>query len=70
MREYVGHVVRRGLETAKEGFKDGNGKHIDIKVPGWMYTVLMFTVIAFSIVMLSVCVSCPFSCTLPNSGPA
>jgi len=60
MREYAGHVVRRGVEIAKEGFKNGkgfkngNGETITIQIPGWALTMVSLTAIIFAIFLFSV----------------
>ncbi|KAF2812515.1 uncharacterized protein BDZ99DRAFT_461188 [Mytilinidion resinicola] len=54
---YVGHVghalVRRGVQAASEGFKNGDGKPVEIKIPGWGQALLFTTFIVFTVILSS-----------------
>jgi len=53
MVAYIGHVVRRGVEEAAKGFQQGDGKPIEINIPGWGQALLSITIIVFSLILSS-----------------
>ncbi|KAF2493364.1 hypothetical protein BU16DRAFT_619702 [Lophium mytilinum] len=54
MGAYVGHVIRRGVQVASEGFKNGgDGKSFEIKIPAWGQAMLFTTFIVFTVILSS-----------------